>query len=242
MSHRFFVETPVQSPRVSLLGGEARHLARVMRLGVGDEVELFDGSGREFTARIEAVGRDEVELSVLEQREIDRELPFSLVLAVALPKGDRQKWLVEKLVELGVTELVPLETARGVAQPGPQAVERLRRGVIEAGKQCGRNRLMRIGPPRGLEEFAREASARKEFAEVRLLLHPDPPSARGIGLLPVPRASVAAMVGPEGGFTPEELALAERHGWRRVSLGPRILRIETAAIALAAALAIGKED
>src|SRR5262245_60455622 len=144
MSDRFFVDTPISGDRAMLIGDEARHLAAVMRAQVGDEVVLFDGSGAEFGARITGLKKNTVELVVLERREISRELPIPLTLAVALPKGDRQKWLVEKATELGVTRLVPLITERGVAQLVESALERLRRAVIEASKQCGRNKLMEI--------------------------------------------------------------------------------------------------
>src|SRR5262245_31749149 len=139
MSERFFVNPPIASDLVLLTGDEARHLSAVMRASVSDEVLLFDGSGSEFAARITAIRKHEVQLLVVERREISREQPFSLTLAVALPKGDRQKWLVEKATELGVTQLVPLITEHGVAQPVESALERLRRSVIEASKQCGRN-------------------------------------------------------------------------------------------------------
>src|SRR5688500_9189413 len=101
MSDRFFVETPIDSEQAELIGPEAHHLAHVMRAGPGAEVTLFDGSGAEFAARVTKIGRSRVELTVSARREIDRELPFPLVLGVALPKGDRQKWLVEKATELG---------------------------------------------------------------------------------------------------------------------------------------------
>ena len=148
MSDRFFVETPITGTRAELADAEARHLTGVLRAGVGDAVTLFDGSGAEFASRILRVGKSVVELEVLERQEISRELPLDMTLAVALPKGDRQKWLVEKLVELGVTRLVPLITERGVAQPVDSALARLKRGVIEASKQCGRNKLMEIAEPR----------------------------------------------------------------------------------------------
>src|SRR5436190_713470 len=147
MSDRFFVSPPIAGDRAVLAGDEARHLAAVMRVQIGDEVVLFDGSGVEFTARVTATRKQAVELAIFERREISRELPFSLTLAVALPKGERQKWLVEKATELGVTRIVPLVTERGVAQPVESALERLRRSVIEASKQCGRNRLMEIAAP-----------------------------------------------------------------------------------------------
>src|SRR5690242_7225078 len=105
MSERFFVATRVVGDRAVLEADEARHLTSVMRAGVGDEVTLFDGSGFEVVARISAIQRRSVELQVVERREVSRELAFNLTLAVALPKGERQKWLVEKTTELGVTRL-----------------------------------------------------------------------------------------------------------------------------------------
>ena len=153
MSDRYFVEQPITADRAMLVGPEAHHLIHVMRLRPGQQTTLFDGSGREFTALVKRVGRTEVELTITAQEEIDRELPLRLVLGVALPKGDRQKWLVEKAVELGVARLGALETARGVAQPVEQALGRLRRAVIEASKQCGRNRLLEIAAPQRWSDF-----------------------------------------------------------------------------------------
>ncbi len=147
MSERYFVDKTISGGRVALNGPEAHHLIHVMRAAPGLNVVLFDGSGAEFPAVVQRVGRSDVELAVLSRELVDRELPFDLTLATALPKGDRQKWLVEKAVELGVTRLVPLRTQRAVAQPVEQALARLRRAVIEASKQCGRNRLMPIDAP-----------------------------------------------------------------------------------------------
>src|SRR5688500_2920803 len=132
MSERFFSNQPISGDRAELTGDEARHLTSVMRAKIGDEVVLFDGSGEEFSATVTTIRKNAVELAIAERREISRELPFSLTLAVALPKGDRQKWLVEKATELGVTRIVPLSTERGVAQPVDSALDRLRRSVIEA--------------------------------------------------------------------------------------------------------------
>jgi 16S rRNA (uracil1498-N3)-methyltransferase len=227
MSERFFVAQSIVAGRVALAGDEARHLATVMRAQPGELAILFDGSGVEFVARIVAAGKREVELEVIERREPLRELPFSLTLAVALPKGERQKWLVEKATELGVTRLVPLVTARGVAQPVEAALDRLRRGVIEASKQCGRNRLLEIGEPQNVVDYVRSIPD----GATRLLADP-----AGDGLVRpahVP-ADLQIAIGPEGGFAPEEVAAAAAAGWRLVSLGPRILRVETAAIMLAA--------
>jgi len=147
MSERFFVAPPIAGDFAELRGDEARHLAATMRARSGDEVVVFDGSGAEFRARVLSVGKSSVKLEIIERGEISRELPRPVTLAVALPKGERQKWLIEKATELGVSRIIPLVTEHGVAQPTEQAIERLRRGVIEASKQCGRNRLMDIGVP-----------------------------------------------------------------------------------------------
>ncbi len=147
MSDRFYSPRPITGDKIVLDGQEAHHLLHVMRAKVGTRVTLFDGSGAEFAAEISRCGRSEVETRIIERRDVNRELAFELVVGVSLPKGDRQKWLVEKLTELGVTELVPLQTERGVAQPTDGALERLERSVVEAAKQCGRNRLMRVAKP-----------------------------------------------------------------------------------------------
>ena len=230
MSERFFLSMPPRDGRAVLAGDEARHLARVMRCTVGDEVVVFDGRGTSWRARVASIGRDEVTLDLGEAETGSQPTRVGLTLAVALPKGERQKWLVEKLTELGVERLVPLATTRGVAEATPAAIERLARGVIEACKQCGRDALMEIAAPRSVAEMA---SAGGHAATLVVA------DREGLPFETVAAAggSVIAMVGPEGGFTPEELATIEAAGGRRVSLGPHVLRVETAAIALAARLA-----
>jgi 16S rRNA (uracil1498-N3)-methyltransferase len=236
MSDRFFVEPPLSGHAVSLRGSEAHHLIHVMRARPGDGVTLFDGTGVEFTAQIERVGRTRVDLAVLSSRAVDRELPLELSLIVALPKGDRRKWLVEKAVELGVGRIIPLKTARSVAQPGPKTLERLRRVVIEASKQCGRNRLMGIASPRRWNEFL----TKRRQMSLRVLAHPHGRDQRA-DTIPTAAAAgpVSVAVGPEGGFTDEEVSSAVAAGWQRVDLGPRTLRVETAAI-FVTAIVVGR--
>jgi 16S rRNA (uracil1498-N3)-methyltransferase len=227
MSERFFLAEPPSHGRGRLVGDEARHLVRVMRCRVGDEVVAFDGRGTSWRARVASIGRDEavLDLGAAVVEAATRDAP--LTLAVALPKGDRQKWLVEKLTELGVPRLVPLVTTRGVAEATPAAVERLGRSVIEACKQCGRDTLMAIAEPRTVAEVV---AAHRAMGGIVV-------ADRGGAPLAGFDRPVVALVGPEGGFTAEELAAVEAAGGRRVSLGPHVLRIETAAIALAARLA-----
>jgi len=226
MPDRYFVDLPIAVDRTVLSGAEAHHLLHVMRAAPGSRVTLFDGSGWEFEAVVQRTARAEVELAILSRRQVDREAAIALTLGVALPKGDRQKWLVEKATELGVARLVPLQSQRAVAQPGDNALERLRRGVIEASKQCGRNRLMQIAEPQTWEAFL----ADKSDLDCRIVAHVGANSFPFFG----PCAAVVAAVGPEGGFTDEEVARAVTQGWRLVGLGRRILRVETAALALAA--------
>jgi 16S rRNA (uracil1498-N3)-methyltransferase len=163
---------------------------------------------------------------------VDRELPFQLTVGVALPKGDRQKWLVEKLTELGVLTLVPLVTERGVAQPVDTALQRLQRVVVEASKQCGRNRLMQVAQPQSWSEWITRESRNVR----RFLAHPGGRPVREIDWdQSVPTQFT---IGPEGGFTDVEVGQAIDAGWQSVDIGPRILRVETAAVALAAVIAL----
>jgi 16S rRNA (uracil1498-N3)-methyltransferase len=227
MPDRYFSAEPLNTDAVTLGGAEAHHLLHVLRAAPGVRVVLFDGTGCEFDAEVTACRRATVELAILKRRTVDRELPQALTLGVPLPKGDRQRWLVEKAVELGVTRLVPLRTARSVVA-GERGGEKLDRYVIEASKQCGRNRLMEIAASQSWEDWlAAPADARRVIAD---------PTGRPLTATSELMQPTYAAVGPEGGFTDEELAAARVAGWDLASLGPRILRIETAAIALAALL------
>lgn len=238
MSDRYYVPHRIVDSSIELSGPEAHHLAVVARGRPGQTVTLFDGSGCEFTARIVSARRDEVRLEILCREQKDRELPGRLVLASALPKGDRSRQLVEKAVELGVQRFVPLLTERSVVRPRQIRSERLERAVIEASKQCGRNVLMEIAAPTLWVAFL----AVEHRPAVRLLADPTVPLLES-GFTPGQAAlgevtGITLAVGPEGGFTDAEVALAEKAGWSRYSLGPRILRIETAAIALCSLAAI----
>jgi 16S rRNA (uracil1498-N3)-methyltransferase len=233
MSERFFSSHPITADRVKLDGPEAHHLLHVMRAAAGDQVTLFDGSGAEFSAVVESLHRSEVEVRIVARLDIDRELPFPLTIGVALPKGDRQKWLVEKLTELGVTTIVPLVTERGVAQPVAGLLDRLRRAVIEAAKQCGRNRLLQIAKPQAWDEWISRADGVSPDTH-RLIAHP---GGAPLGSLNVTeRLATYIAIGPEGGFADAEITMATAAGWQLVDLGPRILRVETAAVALTAAV------
>ncbi|MFO0802877.1 MAG: RsmE family RNA methyltransferase [Gemmataceae bacterium] len=224
MSDRFFTPETLAPGEFLLAGPEAHHLASVRRFAPGDRITLFNGDGNEYSAEVLSTDRKRVLLNVLEVLPASRELPFELTIAAAMPKGDRGDFLVEKLVELGVSRFVPLLTERTIVQPKDARLEKLNHAVIEASKQCGRNVLMRIAELTKWTEFVRSATG------WRAVLHPGPANPRRDEF----GGSSVIAVGPEGGFTEDEVNLAEAAGWTRLSLGPRILRIETAAIAAAA--------
>lgn len=225
MADRYYCNQPIQGDLATLEGQEAQHLGKVMRANPGDRVVLFDNSGDQFEAEVKEVRRQQVLLTVLSRDSVCRELPEPVTLYTALPKGDRQRWLIEKTVESGVSRFVPIITTRSVVKPNPKTIERLERTVIEASKQCGRNRLMQITPPQTWPNVLAEAQD-----ITRLIAHPT----NSQQLPPTPKAPLAIAIGPEGGFTDDEVQQALDAGWQPVSLGPRILRIETAALALIA--------
>lgn len=230
MSERFYLAEPPTGDTLELDGPEAHHIAQVMRAAVGDELTLFDGRGQEYTARIERIARRSLTLRILQTRAVDRELGVELIVGVALPRGERQAWLVEKLVELGATAIVPLRTQHGVAQPSSQTVEKINRWIIEATKQCGRTRLMQVQEPVDWGTFV----AQWEDAPTRrIMLHPHDVAVQ-LGDLDARAARrIVVAVGPEGGFHVDELHAARARGWTLATLGTRILRVETAAIAAA---------
>jgi 16S rRNA (uracil1498-N3)-methyltransferase len=235
---RFFTDSlPPAGAAFTLRGDEAHHMLNVVRVRVGEEVSLFDGSGAVACARLLQGRRGEAALQVLSVERVDVEAPRKLTIACALPRATRMDFLVEKCCELGVSRFVPMVARRSVADPlGRQEnhLVRWRRIALEASKQCGRARLMEITAVLPFES----ALLTREPADGRMIASPAP---GGLGLAEFaaglqPAQGVTAFVGPEGGFTPEEVDLAARAGCAAVSLGPRILRVETAAVALAACL------
>ena len=242
MTARYFLPDFPDTGVCQLDGSEAHHLLHVMRCQVGDQIELFDGQGRVATAAIIEAARKQVAVEVLQVSRTSQESAAPLHLGIALPKGDRQKWLIEKCVELGVASVTPLETSRSVAQPTEKALERLRRSVIEASKQCGRNHLMEIRSPVALARWWDDRGTGD--AVDYWVAHPGESAtplavavAQRIERLK-PADGLAVAIGPEGGFAESELSA----DWQKVSLGKRILRMETAALAIAAANLLAEQS
>ena len=221
--------------RVELTGDEAHHLLHVLRARVGTRVELFDGKGRQAEAVVTHSARGCVHLECGVVERVSRESPRRLFLATALPRSGRERFLVEKAVELGVAEVWFFEAERGVARCSSGFLKKAERTVIEASKQCGRNMLMPVRC-RPLKDILSETPP----DVYRLVAHPEGPSwspaAAGAEV-----TEIAVLIGPEGGFTESEIGQARSAGWECVSLGPRVLRIETAALGLAAAFLLGRD-
>ena len=234
MSERFYLPEPLDRPEVTLSGSEAHHLAHVLRLTSGALVTLFDGQGAAAEAEVMSVSKRDV---ILRPRSVSRE-PASartVTLAVAPPKGDRFRWLIEKTTELGVDRLVPLLTKRTVVDPRDSKLEKLRQTIIGACKQCGRNRLMELTEP---VRFDTLLNAGNEAKQNFWMFHP---LGRHVREVRSPGDALTLLIGPEGGFTEEEVAHARDRGAQLVACGRTILRTETAAIA-AAAMAMFLKD
>jgi 16S rRNA (uracil1498-N3)-methyltransferase len=223
--------------RVNLPEGAARHACRVLRLRVGDELVLFNGSGGEYSARITSIERERVEVEVLAWRERECEAPIRVTLVQAVQAGEKMDMTVQKAVELGVTRIVPVSSRRSVVRlDGERAIRRVQhwRAVsIAACEQCGRNRVPEVLDLGGLGQWLAEPAA----PDVRrLVLSPGAQMALGDVAPPGPGGSIELLIGAEGGLAPDELALAEGAGFLPVSLGPRVLRTETAGLAALAAI------
>jgi 16S rRNA (uracil1498-N3)-methyltransferase len=252
---RFFVDAPLADGMPVALPEEVvRHL-QVLRLANGAAVTLFNGQGGEFTATLVELGKRSgvAQLGGLVPREA--ELPYRVTLAQGIAGGDKMDWLIEKAVELGVTQIVPLLTAKGVVRlTGERALRRQAhwQGLVRAAcEQCGRNRLPTVAAPLELARFLAAEAAQATAGGADGTGAPRGANAKPLRLLLSPRANLAfaelpaqapeqpvtLLIGPEGGLSEAEEGAAREQGFTALALGPRILRTETAGIAVLAALA-----
>jgi 16S rRNA (uracil1498-N3)-methyltransferase len=212
----------------------ARHAVRVLRLPPGAPMVLFDGRGGEYPAHILRIERDRVLAELGAWRDVERESPLAITLVQALQAGEKMDYTIQKAVELGVRDIVPVESRRSVMRlAGERAGKRVAhwQGVVaSACEQCGRNQVPIVTPLEKLENWL----ARPAHGALRLMLAPD--AEHSLVELPPPATEVQLLIGSEGGLDPQEMIAARQAGFQAVRMGPRILRTETAGLAALAAM------
>lgn len=231
---RFYCRAPLSAgAHVELPETVARHAVRVLRLGLGAPMVVFDGQGGEYVAHIEHIERDRVHVALGEWHQIERESPLSVTLVQALQAGEKMDFTVQKAVELGVKRIVPVESRRSVLRlSGERATKRMAhwQGVVtSACEQCGRNQVPELAPLEKLENWL----AKPGTGGLRLMLAPE---AEQTLADVVPASEVQLLIGAEGGLDPQEMMAAKQAGFMPVRMGPRVLRTETAGLAALAVL------
>jgi 16S rRNA (uracil1498-N3)-methyltransferase len=233
---RFYCPSPLAAGLTIALPEAVAHHLRVLRLAPGEQVRLFNGDGAEYVAELDSIDKRSASASVKAQVARDVELPYQLTLAQALPEASKMDWIIEKAVELGVAAIQPLAAQRCVVRlAGERAEKRMLHWqgvIIAASEQCGRNRLARVAPVDDFQRWIGQQDMHK-----RILLTPRADQSLAAWARHQPPQAVALMVGPEGGYTQQEEDAALAAGAHALSMGPRILRTETAGMAAAAVLA-----
>jgi 16S rRNA (uracil1498-N3)-methyltransferase len=232
---RFYCPVPLSVGQSLRLPDHVAHHAQVLRMQPGDLVTLFNGDGGEYTASLTVVERKSAsaDIKTFSPREV--ELPYAITLAQALPEGSKFDWIIEKSVELGVASIQPLAAQRCVVRLSSERAEKKQahwQGVIvAAAEQSGRNRLPLLAPLSPLSDWLAQQDLHK-----RVLLSPRGEQSLADWARHQPAQALALLIGPEGGFTEAEETLACVQGAMMLSMGPRVLRTETAGLAALAAL------
>lgn len=220
---------------VALPEQASAHVSRVLRMRTGDALTVFDGRGGEYAAEIVTIAKKEVTLRLGAHSPTERESPLAVTLIQGLARGDKMDYIIQKATELGVARIIPVTTARGIVQldddRGDRKWQHWRAVAASACEQCGRNRLPDIVPPCSLEQLWQSHT----LPSLRLLLSPHARTGIASALIPRP-TELAVLIGPEGGLDPEEESRAVAVGFRQTTLGPRVLRTETAGLAVLTAV------
>jgi 16S rRNA (uracil1498-N3)-methyltransferase len=233
---RFYCPPPIPGPgSFNLPPDAAHHAARVLRLRAGDTVEIFDGNGHEYHCIISDISGKQTIIDIINQKEVERESPLSVLLAQAMTSSEKMDWVIQKATELGAAEIQPLATERSVARLSQDRVvkrgEHWQQVAISACEQCGRNMLPQIHPPLDIMVWLQQM---RTSQCCKFILHPK--ESLSMRTQDKPQGTVILLIGPEGGFTEAEYQSAILCGFIPIRLGARVLRTETAAIAGLAAL------
>lgn len=236
MSTRLFVSGAlINGAEIELDGDRARYLGKVRRARVGDSVIVFNGEGAEWSATITRIGRNGVSLTVGEGCEAGTESPLKIHLVQAISRGERMDFVVQKATELGVKRITPVLTEYGIVKLTAERAEKRRdhwrKIAASACEQSGRTRLPLIDTPVPLQHWF---GSKPDNVDAELILKPGAKTA--LATLSAPKTKVCVLIGPEGGFSDLEYEAAELADFKPMSLGPRILRTESAAIAALAIL------
>jgi 16S rRNA (uracil1498-N3)-methyltransferase len=235
---RFYCPQPLIPGSVVDLPEAVAHHLHVVRQQSGDELVLFNGEGGQVRARLAEIGKRRASAEVIAHEAVDVELPFRMTLAQGLPESSKMDWIVEKAVELGAAGVIPLAAQRSVVRlSGDRADKRLAHWqgvVVSASEQCGRNRLAHVAP---VQDANRWLATPGEGT--RILLSPRADASLAQWVRATRAQDVTLLVGPEGGFTDQEEDAARAAGALALSMGPRVLRTETAGLAALAILAAG---
>jgi len=254
MPHFFVSPKGIKGNEVLIIGGEARHIATVLRKKKGDEIDIFDGSGNEFRVRILGIDRfggfPRIRAGIIARKRMEREPKLKITLFQSIPKGNKLDFIIQKSTEIGISQVVPIITERTItrldSKKRKERAFRWQKIAQEAAKQSGRNSVPKVGPvldfSQALSQFSEIRSQAgiiawemEEENHLREVL-------KGIVRGGISNLALSVFVGPEGGFTPEEVGRARRAGVVPVSLGSRILRTETAGLVVAIAALYESSD
>ncbi len=228
----FTPQSIVSKTKLELEAEAAHHLTKVLRMQVGRELILFNNTGWEYSARIEAISKKSCCLEIISSEQIDRESPLQTELAIGISRGERFDWVLQKATELGISRIVPLFTERTeVKLSGERLQKRFgqwQRILISACEQCQRNQLPELAQACSLGEYLKHSPA-----ALKLVLHHRSQQQLAAYVAP---DSVALLIGPEGGLSEDEIGAAERQGFHPLTLGPRVFRTETAPVAALAVI------
>lgn len=227
---RFFVDKSViNADTITISGDDATHISRVLRLGAGDEIVVCDGLFTDYFCEIESVSKSEVSLHIKHTEKNNNEPPVEITLYQSIPKSDKMDYIIQKSVELGVSKVVPVLTKHCVVKikDGEKKVLRWRKIAAEAAKQCGRGKIPEVSEVMNFEDAVKSADG------LKIIPYENEKNNKLKNILKDKDIKkTAVFIGPEGGFDEGEILLAKKCGANSVTLGPRILRTETAPIAV----------